>query len=162
MPAKSPPLSRALEKTLRGLGQQLRDRRKDLGINATTVAEAAGMSRITLYRIEKGEASVAMGAYLNVIFALGLSLKLEDPRGSQHSGHAKASTNLPKKIRLADYKQLKRLAWQLKDTKEISPKEALDLYERNWRHVDVKAMDSREKKFLKALLTAFGKERLLV
>lgn len=159
MPAKSPSLSKTLEKTLRGLGQRLRDRRKELGISATTVAEAAGMSRVTLYRIEKGEASVAMGAYLNAVSALGLSLELEDQRGPQRKS---AARELPKKIRLADYKQLKRLGWQLKDTKEISPIEALDLYERNWRHVDVKAMDPREKKFLAMLLAAFGKGRLLV
>lgn len=159
MPAKSPALSETMEKTLRGLGQSLRDRRKELGISATTVAEAAGMSRVTLFRIEKGEASVAMGAYLNAISALGLSLALEDRRAPKRKG---AAPGLPKKIRLADYKQLKRLGWQLKETKVISPKEALDLYERNWRHVDVKEMDPREKKFLEALLAAFGKGRLLV
>lgn len=159
MPAKAPAITQMLETTLRELGQQLRDRRKELGVNATTAAEAAGMSRVTLYRIEKGEASVAMGAYLNAIFALGLSLELVDKKNLRRKTLA---PKLPDQIKLADYKQLKRLGWQLKASKSISPKEALDLYERNWRHVDVQAMDRRERKFLETLLAAFEKGRLLV
>ena len=96
-----------------------------------------------------------------MIFALGLTLKLVDPR-SQKSKRDSLDRKLPKRIRLANYKQLKRLAWQLKGTKEMTPKEALDLYERNWRHVDAKAMDSRERELLEMLLAAFGRERLLV
>src|SRR5262249_35167882 len=157
--AKSPQTSVALKKTLMKLGQQLRDRRKELGISAVATAEAAGLSRVTLYRIEQGEVSVVIGAYLSVIFALGLKLELTDPRKSKA---ITAPPKLPKKIRLADYKQLKRLAWQLKGTKQISLQEALDLYERNWRHVDIKAMDTREREFLESLLAAFGRERLLV
>jgi transcriptional regulator with XRE-family HTH domain len=145
------------------LGQQLRDRRKSLDISAVTTAEAAGMSRITLHRIERGEASVAMGAYLSVVFALGLNLELVSPVGRQNRKRSPSLLpKLPKKIRLADYKQLKRLAWQLKGTKEITLQEALDLYERNWRHVDTKAMDARERELLRMLLAASGKDRLLV
>lgn len=161
MPAKSPPISKTLEKSLQGLGQRLRERRKELGVSAVAAAEAADMSRITLYRIERGEASVTMGAYLSVIFALGLALDLKDPL-IKKTPQGDARNKLPKKIRIASYKQLKRLAWQLKGTQELTPQEALDLYERNWRHVDVAAMDSREKKLLEMLLTAFGRERLLV
>ena len=156
MPAKSPQITVTINKLLAEMGQRLRDHRKLLGVSAVATAEAARMSRITLYRIERGEASVAMGAYLSVVFALGLTLDLAD------RSHKRKRDEIPQKIRLADYRQLKRLAWQLKDTKEISPKEALDLYERNWRHVDTKAMDPHEQKFLDALLVAFGRERLLV
>ncbi|MCM2280609.1 MAG: helix-turn-helix transcriptional regulator [Bdellovibrionaceae bacterium] len=161
MPAQSPRIGTRLEKVLRDIGERLRRRRKELGISATTTAEAAGMSRVTLHRIERGEPSVSMGAYISVVFALGLELELMD---SQY--HKKASdsllSSLPQQIRLADYPQLKRLAWQLKGTKKVSREEALDIYERNWRHVDIKAMDAREREFLKVLLAAFGRERLLV
>lgn len=160
MPAKAPPVTMNLKKTLRQLGQEIRDRRKKLGVRAVAAAEAAGMSRITLYRIERGEASVAMGAYLSAVTALGLSLKLEDPEKPLRRD--RAALKLPKRIRWADYKQLKRLAWQLKDTQEITPQEALDLYERNWRHIDAQAMDAKERKFLEKLQAAFGRERLLV
>lgn len=161
MPAKAPAISKKLERNLREFGQRLRDRRKELGVSAVAAAESAEMSRITLYRIEKGEASVAMGAYLSVIFALGLALDLKGPNSKKLS-QSSVQNKLPQKIRIANYKQLKRLAWQLKGTQELTPQEALDIYERNWRHVDISSMDAREKKLLNALLTAFGRERLLV
>jgi transcriptional regulator with XRE-family HTH domain len=61
----------------------IRAHRKRLGVNGTTTAEAAGMSRVTLYRIERGEPSVTMGAYIGALDALGLELEVVDP-------HAKA------------------------------------------------------------------------
>ena len=119
------------------------------------------MSRVTLYRIERGEVSVAIGAYLSVIDALGLKLELTDPLAPK-SDPGPHSHKLSQKVRIYDYPQLKKLAWQLKDTVKISPKEALELYERNWRHVNLKEMNAHEQEFLDALLAAFGRERLLV
>ena len=143
---------------LQTLGQKLRDQRKRLGVSAVAAAEAAGLSRVTLYRIEQGEASVTIGAYVSVASALGLMLELVDPREQRPKGDSK----LPKEIRIAEYKQLKKLAWQLKGSQKLSPQEALELYERNWRHVDIKAMDAKEKKLIELLLRGFGRERLLV
>ena len=160
MPSPSPHISSRLEKVLRELGQEIRARRKGLKVSAVATAESAGMTRMTLHRIERGEPSVAIGACLGVIAALGLEINLVDPR-KKRRGRLSAQ-KLAQKIRLADYSQLKRLAWQLKGTKTISPKEALDLYERNWRHVDLQAMDSKEHELLDALLAAFGRARLLV
>ena len=161
MPKQSPQITQASRKNLRELGRKLRERRKKLGISAIATAEAAGMSRVTLYRIEKGEASVTMGAYLGVISALGLALELSDLTGQEHKRNSRTPV-IPEMIRIADYKQLKRLAWQLRSTKEITPKEALDLYERNWRHINLNALDTREQRLLKMLLSAFGRKRLLV
>lgn len=161
MPAKSPKPSKKLEKELRDLGQRLRSRRKDLGISATVVAEAAEISRVTLFRIEKGEPSVTMGAYLAVVSALGCKIDFVDPLVAKTS-EVGLRTKLPKKIPISSYKELKRLAWQMKDTQTLTPHEALDLYERNWRHVDFKSMDNRERDLIESLLAAFGRERLLV
>lgn len=158
MPAKSPSPPKGTKKALQKLGQQLRDRRKTLGVSMISAAEAARMSRVTLHRIERGEPSVTIGAYFNLIESLGLGFRLTDQIFKAKSSLKK----IPKEIRLADYKQLKRIAWQLKGTQKVTPKEALELYERNWRHVDVKKMDAQEKEFLKSLLEAFGRERLLV
>ena len=158
MPSKSPPINAAQEQALRQLGEQIRKHRKKMKISSVTTAESAGMSRVTLYRIEQGEASVAIGAYMSVIHALGLTLEINYKKKKRRSERIK----LPDKIRILDYKQLKRLAWQLKGEKEITLKEALDIYERNWRHLDMTAMDEKEKDFLEALLAFFGRERLLV
>ncbi len=74
MPAKTPPTAHAAAESLIALGQQIRTYRKALRINATAAAEAAGMSRVTWHRIERGEPSVTMGAYVNALNALGLDL----------------------------------------------------------------------------------------
>lgn len=161
MPSPSPQISEDQKKALRDLGQRLREYRKQMKISAVATAEAAGLSRVTLYRIEQGEPSVAIGAFVSVVFALGLKLELKGwPK--EEIQIKKTSQGIPKKIRIADYKQLKKLAWQLRDTKALTPEEALNLYERNWRHVDLQNLDEKEKKLIHALLIFFGRERLLV
>ncbi len=121
-------------------------------MSATELAEAASLSRMTLHRIEKGAPSVTMGAYMSAIAALGLELQLADP-GARPEKRGMAP--LPRTIRVADYPQLKRIAWQLADT-ELTPKEAFALYERNWRHVDRKTLDDRERQLVRRLAAQLG------
>src|SRR6478672_5647649 len=102
MPAASPPPTKATAAKLAAIGARLRAHRKTLGVSATTAAEAAGMSRVTLHRIERGEPSVTMGAYLSVVAALGLELDLLDAQTKTERG----KVGLPKRIALADYPQL--------------------------------------------------------
>jgi DNA-binding XRE family transcriptional regulator len=75
MPAQAPQTTNQSIGELQALGEQIRARRKALKVSATVAAEAAGMSRVTLHRIEKGEPSVAMGAWANAMAALGMSLQ---------------------------------------------------------------------------------------
>ncbi len=159
MPAKTPAIAKSLKERLRQIGEQIRKRRKSLNISATTTSEAAELSRVTLHRIEKGEPSVTMGAYISVISALGLKLELKDSTSLKQKN---SSYKLPKTIRIKNYGQLKRLAWQLDKDTELTPKDSLALYERNWRHIDFEAMDTNERSLLNALLVKFGKESLLV
>ena len=139
---------------LQALGAQLRARRKSLAVNATVAAEAAGMSRVTLHRIEKGEASVTAGAWGNVAQALGLSLAVQEP--AQVGGvPTDRRAWLPVRIVLADYPQLKALAWQVQGVDALTPTEAFDIYERNARHLDVAAMSVQEQDLWQALQQAF-------
>lgn len=142
---------------LSALGQQIRGNRKALRISATTLAEAADISRVTLYRIEKGEPTVTMGAYLSVLAALGLRFGLVAPTESTavRQGTGRAGW-IPARIRLADYPQLARLAWQVQGTETLAPKEAWDIYERNWRHVDESALAQPERELIDALRLVFG------
>jgi len=78
MPATLSSINSTAQARLRYLGEEVRKKRKALRISATAAAEAAGMSRVTWHRIEKGEPSVTMGAYLNAMAALGLELRLCD------------------------------------------------------------------------------------
>lgn len=54
------------------MGEHIKLARKRRKLTAVQVAERAGISRSTLNLIEKGEASVAMGAYFNVLRVMGL------------------------------------------------------------------------------------------
>lgn len=54
------------------MGENIKLARKRRKLTAVQVAERAGVARSTLYLIEKGDSSVAMGAYFNVLRVLGL------------------------------------------------------------------------------------------
>jgi transcriptional regulator with XRE-family HTH domain len=149
MPASSPPVDTAALATLTKLGNRIRARREELGLTMNQTAEAAGVSRVTVHRIERGTPSVTMGAYLTVITALSLSLDLI-PSSS-------AAT-----VRVDDYPQLRLIAWQLGDDTEISEADALQLYERNWRHIDHAVLQPRERLFMQHLADTWGHGRLLV
>ena len=160
MPARTPPVADAAANRLAALGQRIRDQRKTLKVSAVDAAEAAGMSRVTLQRIERGEPSVTMGAYIGAAAAVGLELELVDPRAATLDKRGKRP--YPARIRLADYPQLKRLAWQLHGVTTLRPEEALALYERNWRHVDLTALAPAERTLVNALVQHLGGGRLLV
>lgn len=82
---------------LHALGARIRRARKDLGLTAQDVADAAGISRVTLHRIEKGEPSVTMAAYANVMQMVGLPLTVPA------EAEVEADAALPERIRIADF-----------------------------------------------------------
>ena len=159
MPAVAPATGELVAARLLALGEQLRAQRKRLGVSAITAAEAAGMSRVTLHRIERGERSVTMGAWLNAAAALGLALGVVEPQPPPRRGRA---AGVPTRIRLADYPQLERLAWQFQGTSDVTPAEALSLYEHNWRHIEQDALAAHERALIQQLVAGLGGSRLLV
>jgi transcriptional regulator with XRE-family HTH domain len=146
---------------LQALGQQLRARRKALRVSSTATAEAAGMSRVTLHRIEKGEPTVAGGAWAQAMAALGMVLQArnteEKPTNDANQGNPTNMAEwIPVRVRLQNYPQLKALAWQVHGTDTLSPAEAWGIYERNARHLDMAAMSATELALLQALRTGLG------
>jgi transcriptional regulator with XRE-family HTH domain len=156
MPATAPPIAPADKKRLALLGGRIRTARKRQRVTAVATAQAAGISRVTLHRIERGEPTVAVGAWIAAATALGLTFDLLDAKA------VAGTTKLPRRIRLRDFSQLKQLAWQLHGVDEISPQEALDLYERNWRHLDRAALSDDEAALIDALSRELAGGRLLV
>ncbi len=92
------PVRRALQK----LGRDLRDARKRRRIPMQLAAERAGISRTTLDKIEKGNDGVGIGAYVRVLFILGMIDRcsdLADPQFDKLGIHLETE-QLPKRIRI--------------------------------------------------------------
>ena len=159
MPSKSPPIGEQLTARLKLLGNQIRACREQLKVNATATAEAAGLSRVTLHRIERGEPSVTMGAYMSAMAAVGLDLCVVD--ALKRPGMAPVQPGRAA-IQIDRYPQLKQLAWQQPGTTALSPTQALSLYERNWRHIDQASLGPDERALIESLVASVGAGRLLV
>jgi transcriptional regulator with XRE-family HTH domain len=63
-------------KVLREFGENIKLARRRRKLSAEQVSERANIGRTTLWQIEKGEPSVAMGFYFQVLFVLGLEKDL--------------------------------------------------------------------------------------
>lgn len=72
MNSKKQTLLPRLLKILEQLGENIKLARKRRKLTTIQVAERAGIDRTTLYHIEKGNPSVSLGAYFNVLRVLGL------------------------------------------------------------------------------------------
>ena len=62
----------ASAKLVEALGQRLKDARLRRRFSMETVCSRADISRPTLYKVEKGDPSVAFGIYVQVLRVLGL------------------------------------------------------------------------------------------
>jgi transcriptional regulator with XRE-family HTH domain len=76
MSTKKVLLMPSLKKILEELGENIKLARLRRKLSAEQVAERANISRPTLLSIEKGVPGVAMGAYAQVLFVLGLEKDL--------------------------------------------------------------------------------------
>ncbi len=144
------------------LGAQITARRKILKVRAQVCAEVARISRVTLHRIEKGEPTVSMGAYLQVCEALGLHLALLPLGGQEGDPRDHLRDSEVPHIRIKDYPQLKALAWQLKDDEYLTDAEVISIYERNKRFLDLIHLQDHERALIQRLVDTRGMERLLV
>lgn len=70
------PLLPSQRRTLDTLGEQIRLARLRRDLSSEQIAERAGIARVTLIKIEKGDEGVAMGNYFRVLAALGLDKDL--------------------------------------------------------------------------------------
>ena len=107
MKSKLPiPVQRALCK----LGEDISEARRRRRITTALMAERAGITRVTLAKIEKGTASVSIAGYASVLFILGMSDRLKDLADLSHdaTGRAFEADNLPKRVRLPQVEKDKK------------------------------------------------------
>lgn len=76
METKRSKLSFTTGKILPELGENIKLARLRRRLSSAQVAERANISRSTLWHIEKGSRGVAIGAYLQVLFVVGLERDL--------------------------------------------------------------------------------------
>ncbi|MEB2317216.1 MAG: helix-turn-helix transcriptional regulator [Pseudomonadota bacterium] len=156
MPARSPSVSSAVVEVAGRIGRRIRDRRKALGVTVTAAAESAGMSRVTWHRIERGQLSATLGAYLAALDALDLPI-FAGVSGEAGNAIPKEPDQelLPLRIILSEFPQLRRLAWQVTGVDELTPQEAWSFYQRNWRHVDTASLEPHERHLIEMLGKVF-------
>ena len=90
-----------VRRTLRKLGQDIRDARLRRRIPTAIMAERASISRTTLNKVEKGDPGVSLGHYATVLFVLGMVERLGDLADVKTDtvGLELEDERLPKRIR---------------------------------------------------------------
>jgi len=72
MPRKPPIVFPQEQRLLSELGERLRLARKRRKLSNAVVAQRAGVSRTTVYKVEAGDPGATLGAYIRVLAVLGL------------------------------------------------------------------------------------------
>jgi transcriptional regulator with XRE-family HTH domain len=82
---------------MRALGLRLKVARLRRRIPTTLFAERMGVSRDTLNRLEKGDATIALGTYMRALRVLGLDRDIDMVAQDDNLGRALQDQNLLKK-----------------------------------------------------------------
>ncbi|QOY87773.1 helix-turn-helix domain-containing protein [Paludibaculum fermentans] len=99
MPRTTPSLLPRLARLVTSLGENIRMARLRRAHSLETVAERAGITRKTLYRVERGDPAVALGIYARVLQALRLENDLAAIAADDVLGRKLQDLNLEPKTR---------------------------------------------------------------
>lgn len=84
------------QKVLETMGEQIKTARLRRNLSTELVAERAGISRATLWAVEKGTPTVALGTYAAVLHALGgMDKEFEKIARDDEFGRKLQDLNLP-------------------------------------------------------------------
>ena len=96
---KEQPILPSLQRILNEFGENIKLARLRRKLSAEQISERAGIARSTLWLIEKGTPTVAMGTYLQVLFILGLEKDLLSMAADDKLGRKLQDANLTVKSR---------------------------------------------------------------
>lgn len=101
MPRTTPPLPLPVQRALRKLGADIRDARRRRRITAELLAQRAMTSHVTLAKVERGDPSVSIAVYANVLFCLGMVDRLGElaDASADDVGLALDEERLPQRVR---------------------------------------------------------------
>jgi len=98
---------------------------------------------------------VTLGACLEVLTALNLQVSVAPVTGPEaESERPLRQTGAPDMIQLADYPQLRELAWHVRGLESLTANEAAGIYRRNERHIDTNRLTERERDLIRVLTGA--------
>lgn len=83
-----------LQEIVKQLGENIKLARLRRKLSTEEIAERANISRSTLWAVEKGAPTVAMGIYLQVLYALGLEKDLAKVATDDELGRKLQDANL--------------------------------------------------------------------
>jgi len=125
------------------LGQFLRQSRQQAGLTLEELAARTGMSLRFLSELERGKDGASLGRVMQVAAALGVELQ-------------PLAGAIPL-IEIDRYPELKLLGWQRAGQRFIDERDALALYEANWRFVDAAHLIPREAALIRQLAVRHGR-----
>jgi len=90
-----------VQKQLKELGEHLRTARVRRHMSTEDLAQACGIGRRTLYRIENGEPGIALGTLMSVLWALGLLDTIRSVANPDTDDHGKIleAASRPQRVR---------------------------------------------------------------
>ena len=125
------------------LGQRFRQARQRAGLTLEALAARTGLSLRFLSELERGKDGASLGRVLQVAAALGVELQ--------------ALESAIPLIEISRYPELKLLGWQRTGQRFIDERDALALYEANWRFVDAEHLIPREAALIRQLADRHGR-----
>lgn len=99
MPAKQPQFYPAQKRILIALGERLRLARLRRKLAIETTCQRAGISRMTLFRVEAGSPAIAIGTLLRILSVLGLESDLDALARDDKVGRLLQDQALPERRR---------------------------------------------------------------
>ena len=124
------------------LGLALRAARRANELTLDDLAQRTGFSLRFLSELERGKEGASIGRALRVAAAVGVDLV--------------ARTTRSPLLDLDRYPELKLLAWQRDRNRYLGEKDALALYEANWRFVESNRLLPRESALIRRLARRYG------
>lgn len=109
MPRSTPSLLPRLARILSGLGDNIRKVRLRRAYTLETIADRAGITRKTLYRVERGDPAVSLGIYARTLQALRLENDLAAVAADDLLGRKLQDLNLEPKARAPKRKAATRV-----------------------------------------------------
>ncbi|WP_290592463.1 helix-turn-helix domain-containing protein [Arenimonas sp. SCN 70-307] len=124
------------------LGRQLRQQRQSLGLTLEECARRTGLSLRLLSEMERGKEGVSIGRVVRYADSLGMDLQARPGEAAR--------------VDVERFPELKLLAWQRPGQRFLDERDALALYEANWRFVDSQHLIPREAELIRQLSQRHG------